>query len=256
VTMMIKAIIADEQRSIGKIESLLADLWPDLVVCGRAGTGPEALRLIEKHKPQLAILEVRLPGICGMQVARNITGTCQVVFTTNSDHYAVNAFDSGALDYLLKPVSRERWQKAIRRAQRQLAFSAEALSLPNHGTATPEQAGSPITQKHNFRKWICTQSGSRSKLIPVDQACYFQSNHKYTSVVTRESETLIAKSIKCLVEELDPSQFWRIHRSTIVNVAQIAGVSRSMTGRGVVQLKDRPENLTVSRPYLHLFKQV
>jgi DNA-binding LytR/AlgR family response regulator len=254
--MMIKAIIADEERAVGKIESLLADLWPDLVVCGRAGTGPEALSLIEKHKPQLAILEVRLPGICGMQVARKITGTCQVVFTTNSDHYAVNAFDSGALDYLLKPVSRERWQKAIQRAQRRLASSTDVPLLQSHGSTTPEQADSPVTQKPAFRQWICTQNGSRSKLIPVDQACYFQSNHKYTSVVTRESETLITKSIKCLIEELDPKRFWRIHRSTIVNVAQIEGVSRSRTGRGVVQLKDRPENLTVSRPYLHLFKQV
>lgn len=254
--MMIKAIIADQERAIGKIESLLADLWPHLVVCGRAGTGPEVLRLIEKHKPQLAILEVRLPGICGMQVARKIAGTCQVVFTTSYDHYAVNAFESGALDYLLKPVSRERLQKAIQRVQRQLDSSAEAKSSPSHGSAIPEQADSPVTPKHNFRQWICTQSGSRSKLIPVDQACYFQSNHKYTSVVTRESETLITKSIKCLVEELDPSRFWRIHRSTVVNVAQIAEVSRSVTGRGVVQLKDRPENLTVSRPYLHLFKQI
>lgn len=253
---MIKAIIADQERAIGQIESLLADLWPDLVVCGRAGTGPEALRLIEKHKPQLAILEVRLPGICGMQVARKVTGTCQVVFTTSYDHYAVNAFDSGALDYLIKPVSRERLQKAIQRAQRQLDSSAEAKSSPSHGSTIPEQADSPVTQKHNFRQWICTQSGSRSKLIPVDQACYFQSNHKYTSVVTRESETLITKSLKCLVKELDPSRFWRIHRSTVVNVAQIAGVSRSVTGRGIVQLKDRPENLTVSRPYLHLFKQI
>jgi DNA-binding LytR/AlgR family response regulator len=254
--MMIKAIIADEEQAIGQIESLLADLWPELEVCGRAETGPEALRLIEKHEPQLAILEVRLPGICGMQVARKITGICQVVFTTDFDHYAVNAFDSGALDYLLKPVSRERWQKAIQRAQRQLVSSAEVRSFPSHGSATLEQADSPVTQKHPFRQWICTQIGIRSKLIPVDQACYFQSDHKYTSVVTRESETLITKSIKCLAEELDPSKFWRIHRSTVVNVAQIAGVSRSSTGRGVLQLKDRPENLTVSRPYLHLFKQV
>ncbi|MFZ1986713.1 MAG: LytTR family DNA-binding domain-containing protein [Desulfatitalea sp.] len=253
---MIKAIIADEEEAIGQIEPLLADLWPDLVVCGRARSGPEALRLIEKHKPQLAILEVRLPGICGMQVARKITGACQVVFTTSYDHYAVNAFDSGALDYLLKPVSRERLQKAIQRSQRQLASSAEAISSLSHGLTIQEQADSPVTLKHNFRQWICTQSGSRSKFMPVDQACYFQSYHKYTSVVTRESETLITKSIRCLVEELDPSKFWRIHRSTVVNVAQIAGVSRSMTGRGVVRLKDRPENLTVSRPYLHLFKQV
>lgn len=254
--MMIKAIIADEERAIGQIESLLADLWPDLTVCGRAGTGPDALRLIEKHKPQLAILEVRLPGICGMQVARKITGTCQVIFTTSYDHYAVNAFDSGALDYLLKPVSRKRLQKAILRAQRQLASSAEALSIPNHDSTIQEQADRPVAEKHNFLQWLCTGNGSRSKLIPVDQACYFQSNHKYTSVVTRENETLITKSIKCLVEELDPSMFWRIHRSTVVNVAQIAGVSRSMTGRGVVRLKGRPENLTVSRPYLHLFKQI
>ncbi len=254
---MIKAIIADKEAdAMAQMESLLAELWPDLVVCGRAANGLEALHLIEKHTPQLAILEVRLPGICGMQVARRIAGACQIVFTTSFEHYAVNAFDSGALDYLLKPVSRERLQKAVRRAKRVLPFSGDVLSSGHSepGQQQPHPDMAPI--KPDYLQWICTQNGRRSRLIAADTVCYFKADNKFTSIFTREGEGLINKSIKSLAQELDPDRFWRIHRATIVNVSQIAEVSRTKTGRGVVRLKDRPEVLTVSRPYLRLFKKM
>jgi DNA-binding LytR/AlgR family response regulator len=252
---MIKAIIADsEENAIGQMETLLADLWPELQVCGKAQNGPEALHLIEWHKPQLAFMEVRLPGICGMQVARKVAGACQVVFTTRYDHYAVNAFDGGALDYLLKPVGRERLQKAVARAKKQLA------SLPS---AKRQQDGSPAqfgdrttSTRQDYLQWICSQSTHRYRLVAVDRVCYFKADHKYTSVITPESEILINKSIKCLADELDPTRFWRIHRATIVNVSRISEVSRSKTGRGTVRMKDRDEILIVSRPYLHLFKHM
>ena len=254
---MIKAIIADrEAEAMAQMESLLTELWPDLMICGRAVNGLEALRLIAEHTPHLAILEVRLPGICGMQVARKIAGSCQVVFTTRFEHYAVNAFDSGALDYLIKPVSRERLQKAVRRAKRALPISGETPSSgrsePDHRQASPDMA--PI--KPEYLQWICTQNGRRSRLIAADTVCYFKADYKFTSVFTQKGESLINKSIKSLAQELDPDRFWRIHRATIVNVSQIAAVSRTKTGRGAVQLKDRPEVLTVSRPYLHLFKKM
>ncbi len=253
---MIKAIIADnEECAMGRMESMLSDIWPDLVVCGKAESGPEALHMIKQHAPQLAFMEVRLPGICGMQVARMIPESCQVVFTTSNGRYAVNAFDGGVLDYLLKPVSRERLQKAIRRAKRQLAFS---LNTPPPGDGSPAEQGrnGRTPENMNCLQWICTQNGRRSRLIPVGQVCYFKADHKYTAVITREDENLINKSIKCLADELASDRFWRIHRATIVNVNQIQDVSRSRTGRGALRLKDRPEILTVSRPYLHLFKQM
>jgi DNA-binding LytR/AlgR family response regulator len=252
---MIRAIIADNDPcSVSQMESLLKELWPELELCGKASSGPEALRLIEVHAPHLAFLEVRLPGLCGMQVARKITHRCHVVFTTGYDHYAFNAFDSGALDYLLKPVDGERLRKAIGRAKRQLAVAPDPLAPVGEWPAPPGMERSD--GKRNFLKWICTQSGCRSKFIPTEQICYFKADHKYTSIITDDSDALINKSIKTLADELDPSQFWRIHRSTIVNVARIEAVRRSMTGRKTVQLKDRPEVLTVSRPYLHLFKKM
>lgn len=251
---MIKAIIADEQKAVGQIEDLLADLWPELVVCGRGATGPEALALVKEHKPHLAIMEVRLPGVCGMQVARMIADSCHVVFTTNFDHYAANAFDSGALDYLLKPVSRDRLQKAIHRAKRQLSLSDAVLSPGNnrHVRSRPDRS---TPKKHDNIQWVCSLNRGRSKLIAVENIYYFKADNKYTLVVTDNGETLINKTIKHLADGLDRKRFWRIHRSTIVNVEQIEKVSRTKTGRGAVQLKNRPEILTVSRPHLHLFKQ-
>jgi DNA-binding LytR/AlgR family response regulator len=250
---MIKAIIADEQQAIGQIEDLLAELWPELVICGRGTSGPEALALVRTHRPHLAIMEVRLPGFCGMQVARKIADSCHVVFTTNFDHYAANAFDSGALDYLLKPVSRERLQKAIHRAQRQLALS-NPVSFP--GNSPQPQSDRSNSNRSEKIKWVCSLNRGRSKLIAVEKIYYFKADNKYTLVVTDDGETLINKTIKYLARGLDRKKFWRIHRSTIVNVEQIEKVSRTKTGRGAVQMKNRPEILTVSRPNLHLFKQM
>jgi DNA-binding LytR/AlgR family response regulator len=252
---MIKAIIADEQKAIEQIEDLLEDLWPDLVICGRGTTGPEALALVRKHKPHLAIMEVRLPGFCGMQVARMIAGSCHVVFTTDFDHYAANAFDSGALDYLLKPVSRERLQKAIYRAKRQLSLSNAVSLSVNHQPPQTQPNRSTPTKPENIQ-WVCSLHRGRSKLISVEKIYYFKADNKYTLVVTDEGEALINKTIKNLADGLDRKRFWRIHRSTIVNVEQIDKVSRTKTGRGAVQLKNRSEVLTVSRPHLHLFKQM
>lgn len=252
---MIKAIIADEQQAIGHIEDLLAELWPELVICGRGATGPEALALVQKHKPHLAIMEVRLPGFCGMQVARMVADSCHVVFTTNFDHYAANAFDSGALDYLLKPVSRERLQKAIQRAKQHLSLS-KTVSLPGNDGQSPSLPDGSAPKKHDKIQWVCSLNRGRSKLIDVEKVYYFKADNKYTLVVTDDGEALINKPIKYLADGLDRKRFWRIHRSTIVNVELIEKVSRTKTGRGAVQLKNRSEILTVSRPHLHLFKQM
>ena len=252
----IKAIIADCDESLmQELESLLAEVWPDLVVCGRATSGLEALELIDQHRPQLAFLEVRIPGICGMQVARKIGESCHVVFITAYDHYAVNAFESGAVDYLVKPVTHERLQRAIARVKKQLA----AFPVP---TAQVAQAVENLvaelqrTGRKEFLRWIRVQHRDGLRLIPVEDVCFFQAEDKYTRVVTRDGESLIKKPIKELVRELDPGKYWRIHRGTIVNVSQIDSVSRSHTGRGTIRLKDRQETLVVSRSYLHFFKQM
>jgi DNA-binding LytR/AlgR family response regulator len=190
-----------------------------------------------------------------MQVARIIAGECQVVFTTSHAHYAVNAFDSGARDYLLKPVERDRLQKAIHRLQRYLAV-ASSTGMPTDHIRKKAMQDDASNGQRNYLRWLCIQNGLRSKLVSVEEIYYFRADHKYTAVILQQDDALISKSIKSLVDELDPDRFWRIHRSTIVNVDQIETVTRSKTGRGVVRLKDRSEALTVSRPYLHLFKHM
>jgi len=252
----IKAIIADDDESVMReLEALLARVWPELVICGRATTGPEALELIAKHGAHLAFLEVRIPGICGMQVARKIGESCRVVFITAYDHYAVNAFESGAVDYLVKPVTYERLEQAIARVKKQLPIS----SVPAFHVAQAVEdliAELHRTEKKEFLQWVRVQHRDGLRLIPVEEVCFFQADDKYTRVMTKDGESLIKKSIKELARELDPSKYWRIHRGTIVNVAQIDKVSRSHTGRGAIRLKDRHETLVVSRTYLHVFKQM
>jgi DNA-binding LytR/AlgR family response regulator len=252
----IRAIIADSKDSfITDLEALLSDVWPDLVICGKAGSGEEALELIARHKPHLAFLEVRIPGTCGMQVARKIAGSCWVVFITAYDHYAVNAFESGAVDYLVKPIDRDRLKVAVSRLKKQIGASS---SPPVHLSEAMDRfiAGLQETQRHYYLEWLRIQRGGDVLLTPVEEVCYFRASDKYTLAVTKNGESLIRKSIKSLAQELDPNRYWRTHRGTIVNVAQIERVSRSVTGRGAVRLKDRPEVLTVSRAYLHIFRQM
>lgn len=242
----IKAIIADyEAAFIHYLESMLTELWPGLMICGRTSNGEEAARLIEKHQPHLAFLDVRLPGICGMQVARKFAGSCAIVFVTAFDHYAANAYESGAVDYLIKPVSRQRLEKAVKRIQKwHLSQAAEHLI-----TGSPEK-------KQDYLQWIPVQHGDGVMVLPVDEICYFKAGDKYTLVITEDGESLIKKPIKELAQELNPERFWRIHRGTIVNVAYIRKVSRSTTGRGIIKLKGCDDFLTVSRPYLDLFKHL
>lgn len=252
----VRAIIADTDESfVMEFESQLSDVWPEVHLCGRAKSGPEALNLIRKHAADLAFLEIRIPRMCGMQVAKTIAGSCRVVFTTAYDRYAVNAFENGAVDYLVKPVCRERLEKTVQRLKNQITLSSGTLSYLAELVETVVSAP-PRNLTRDYLQWLRVQSGDSVRLIPVEEVCYFQANDKYTLAVTDKSESLISKPIKQLVDELDPLRYWRIHRSTIVNVAHIDRVSRSVTGRGAVKLKGRREVLTVSRPYLHRFKEM
>jgi DNA-binding LytR/AlgR family response regulator len=252
----IKAIIADDEEQLRiHLKSQLSDIWPELVICGEAENGTQALELIEECSPDVVFLDIKMPGLSGMEVARRIARACWVVFITAYDQYAVEAFDNEAIDYLLKPVTLERLNKAVKRLQRQIAASSRP---PSDLTEVVERAIARLNQKgtSGYLRWIRAQHGDGVRLIPVDDVYYFQASDKYTLVLTRQEELLIKKAIKELDEELDPSQFWRIHRGTIVNARCIAQVSRSLTGRGVVKLRDRSELLTVSRRYIHAFRQM
>ncbi len=254
--MAYKAVIADDEKELRTyLKSLLAAIWPDLVICGEAGNGREALELVEAEGPQVVFLDIRMPGLSGLQVAQRIAGVCRIVFVTAYDQYAVEAFERDAVDYLVKPVSKKRLMQTVQRLKKQLDISTD----PPAGLAGIVEhvlAGLNAKTAGDFLHWIRVQVKDSVRLIPVEEVDYFQAKDKYTLVITEDGESLIRKSIKELISELDPDLFWQIHRSTIVNVSKIEKVSRSFTGRGILRLKERPELLTVSRSYLHLFKQM
>ncbi len=254
--MAYSAVIADDEKELRTyLRSLLSEVWPDLTISGEAGSGKEALDLVESTHPQIAFLDIKMPGLSGMEVAKRIAGACRIVFVTAFDHYAVEAFEREAVDYLLKPVSRERLERTVTRLREQMASSA----LPPPGLAEivePVLTRLPHNEGPTFLRWIRTQQKEHIRLIPVEEIDYFKAEDKYTVVATKEGEALIRKGIKELAEELDPSRFWQIHRGTIVNVSRIEKMSRSLTGRGVLKLKGRSEIFTVGRNYLHLFKQM
>lgn len=255
--MTYKAIITDDEKELRNyLRSLLSETWPDLLVCGEAANGKQTLELVESEHPQIAFLDIKMPGLSGMDVAKRIAGSCHIVFVTAYDRYAVEAFEREAVDYLLKPVSKARLMQTIQRLKERL----EAASSPSPQlTEVVQQLLSMLPAQaagRDYLRWIKTHHKDSIRLIPVEEIDYFKADDKYTLVMTKEGESLIKKSVKELAEELDPAQFWQIHRGTIVNVSRIDRVSHSLTGRGIVKLKERPELLTVSRNYLHLFKRM
>jgi DNA-binding LytR/AlgR family response regulator len=252
----IRAIIVDDEEQLRRyLRSQLAEVWSDLIICGEAKNGREALELIEQYRPEIAFLDIRMPGLSGIEVAKKIAGSCWVVCVTAYDQYAVEAFEHEAIDYLLKPVTHERLERTVKRLREQIA---PLHKPPLQVSEIVERLMASLSQRQapQFLQFVRVQQGDGIRLIPAEEVYYFKAGDKYTMVITKDGESLIKKSIKELAQELDPSQFWQIHRGIIVNVSKMDKVSRSLTGRGVVKLKERPELLTVSRNYLHLFKQM
>jgi DNA-binding LytR/AlgR family response regulator len=253
------AVIADDEAELRRyLKSLLADLWPELAICAEAANGIEALAAIERLDPRIAFLDIRMPGLTGLEVAAELgpSLSCHLVFVTAYDEYAVTAFEKQAVDYLLKPVSGERLSQTVERLKRKLD---RASAPPTWMAALAQELleTMPAANKGpEFLQWLRVQRGDGVELVPVSDVIYFQAQDKYTAAVTRNRTHLLRTSIRDLTAQLDPAAFWRIHRSTIVKVSKIAKVDRGLTGRGLIRLKERTETLTVSRPYLHLFKQM
>jgi DNA-binding LytR/AlgR family response regulator len=241
------ALIAEDEPMLrAQLKSRLAEAWPELAIIAEAANGADALAMVEAHQPDIVFLDIRMPVKSGIEVARALEGRCHAVFVTAYDEYAVAAFDEGAVDYVLKPVSPERIAKVVARLKSRLASAPLDLSAVLARLAAREGGG--------FLKWIRASLGATMKLIDVGDVLYFQAEDKYTKVVTAAGDAHIKKPIKELFEELDPEAFWQIHRATIVNLHAIAKIERDWRDQPVISLRDRDEKLTVSRTFAHRFK--
>ena len=245
------AIVAEDEETLRQqLVEQLGQLWPELTIVAEAADGVSALRLMAEHRPDILFLDIQMPGATGLEVARQVNGRSRVVFVTAYDEHAVAAFEQGAVDYVLKPISAARLFTTVQRLKERLVSPPPRLDAVL-ATAT----ASPPAQK-SWLRWINASVGQNVRLITVDEVVYFQADNKYTRVVTGEGEALIRKPLKELSDELDPGQFWQIHRSTMVNVSAVEAVTRDFRGRMLLKLKGRSETLQVSDTYTHLFKQM
>jgi DNA-binding LytR/AlgR family response regulator len=247
----LKAVIAEDEAVLrGELRDTLAKVWPELHICAEAEDGIEALRALNEHHPDVLFLDIQMPGMSGLDVAKQASGKCHVAFVTAYDKYAVAAFEQGAVDYVMKPFSAARLATTVARLKEKAA--GVPANLDGLLKALADAAGST----KEFLRWITASQGEELRLITVEEICYFRADNKYTVVVTAHQESVIRRPIKELVDELDPQLFWQIHRGTLVNVNAISGVTRDMGGHLRVKLKERKETLPVSEPYMHLFKQM
>jgi DNA-binding LytR/AlgR family response regulator len=265
------ALLADDEpHLLAYLEEQLASAWPELKIIGRAPNGIEALRLIDELAPDLVFLDIQMPGLNGLELARRLCAggvAPRVVFTTAHEQYALQAFDSEAFDYLLKPIRLERLQRTVERLKEaltapapsanpdtaaQLAAMLRQLGVPVPGApvqAAAAPAAAPL-------QWIRAAQGQETRLIAVDEVVYFQSNDKYTSVFLADGEHLIRTPLRQLRDQLDTQQFWQIHRGVIVAARHVAGTRTDFRGRLLVKLKGRQEELVVSRNFADLFRQM
>src|SRR3984885_3275769 len=244
------AILAEDETVLrDELRQHLRELWPALRIVGEAGTGVEALDLIERCAPDILFLDIEMPLLSGLDVAQQAQGRCHIAFVTAYDMHAVAAFETGAVDYILKPLERSRLRLAIDRLQQRLGSVP-----PNLDVLLRELTQAAAPRRH--LRWINASVGQNTVVITVDEVLYFQSDTKYTKVVTDSQEALIRQSLQELQTELDPSIFWPIHRSTLVNANAIAGVSRDLRGRLSLTLKDRAERLSVGEYHQHMIKQI
>jgi len=252
---VVRAIIADDEEPSRKhLKSRLLTVWPDLVISGEAENGIEAKEMIETILPDIAFLDIKMPGLTGIEVARETADKCRIVFITAFDQYAVDAFENEAIDYILKPATIERLEKTVKRLKASLPDS----SRPEEMSAIFEKLITEMNKKvtPRYLKWVKVQIRDTIRFIPADQVYFFKASHGYTAVMTEKNEALIKKTITELADELDPDLFVRIHRGTIVNVKYIDRVSSSPKGHCLLRLIGRPEVHRVSRSYTHLVKHM
>ena len=263
------ALLADDEPLLREhLATLLGRLWPELEVVAQARNGREAVELFERHAPDVAFLDIHMPGVNGVEAARAIGRRAQVVFVTAYDQYAVQAFEQGAIDYVVKPFDAQRLEDTVQRLRERFERAPAPAAGSADGGAALDPAVDALLGRLSARlhelahgrpawlQWIKASVGNSVRLIPVEQVHYLRSDEKYTLVAWEGGEALIRRSFRELADELDPQRFVQIHRSTIVNLHQVQQVIRGPNETAEVQLKGRPELLSVSRSYLHLFRQM
>ena len=250
MTRPLAVIAEDELPQRQELRALLSELWPDLNVIAECEDGLAALEALETYRPQVAFLDIRMPGVSGLEVARAAGPQCQVIFITAYEEYALRAFDEGAVDYLLKPVARERLARAIERARSRLQTGAhvDMAALIDMVQAQLSSGGTPGV------KWITASVGHSVKMFSIDEVLFFQAQDKYTRVVTADSEGHIRTALKELLPSLDSQEFWQVHRSVIVRVGAIRAVEKDADGKLLLSVRGRDDVLPVSGAFQHRFR--
>ena len=253
---MVRALIADDEAPLrDQLRGRLSEAWPALEIVGEAANGMEAVAMAAEHAPDIVFLDIRMPGLSGIDAARQLYSRCHIVFVTAYDQYAIDAFEQGAMDYLLKPVTAARLETTCARLRQRLASAPQDIGQQLAKLTTLlENRGKP--EKPAYLRWIQAQVGGSLRMVSTREILFFQSDEKYTLVQTAQAEMLIRKTLKELADELDPDEFWRIHRSTLVRVDAIVSVTRDLRGRQMLKVRDFPQELEVSRNHAHLFQQM
>jgi len=245
-----RAIIADDEHHLAEdLRRRLAQLWPELQIVAVVHDGIAAAHALTELKPDIAFLDIRMPGQSGLDAACAAAADCRVVFVTAFDDHAVQAFEQAAVDYLLKPVSDERLARCVERLQQRSGAAPDDLLARLQQLLVAPARPEPL-------RWLRAQVGQTVRMLAVEEVCYFQSADKYTTVLTRDAELLLRTPLKELVGQLDGEQFWQVHRGTVVNVRQIVSAHHDLLGKVSLNLRDRPEKVAVSRSYAHLFRQM
>lgn len=246
-----KTLIADDEPHLAEdLRRRLIRVCPEAEVVALVHDGVAAADALIRLRPDVAFLDIRMPGISGLEAALAATQNCRIVFVTAYDTYAVQAFELDAADYLLKPLSDERLENCVQRLRRKNGSDSEAL-LARLSELLPK------TDNHKQPlRWLRAQAGQTIRLIAVDEISYLQSADKYTLLYTRDAELVLRTPLRQLIRQLDPTIFWQVHRSTVVNAHQIVAAHHEFLGKLSLSLRDRPERITVSRSYAHLFRQM
>jgi DNA-binding LytR/AlgR family response regulator len=249
------AVIADDERLMRvQIVARLKEAWPELLIVGEAGNGREAVAMVQSLEPDIVFLDISMPEMDGIQAAKALAGQAHVVFVTAFDQYAISAFEHGAVDYLLKPADPERVALTCQRLRGRLEQRPDPMT--DLLEQLSQRVGGGGLKPREYMRWVQASVGANIRMIPTSDILFFRAEDKYTRVQTEGLEALIRKPIKELIDELDPDEFWQIHRSTLVRVDAVEQVSRDFRGRQIIHLKGTEEKLEVSRSFTHLFKQM